>query len=181
MEEHRKNKARSANSSNVENANSTPATFSNNLVKAPTNNESNWSLNQQNDMNDMQSGQVISDMLTNNQPSRQQQANVTYRVNKFANYHDDLSLIDCGCNGGLAGNDMKQIAVSDFQKVYVTGIQDNKCSDLLVGTGAGKIMSTDGPLIGIVHQYAFYDSGKSIHAPVQLAAFGQTVDDTPKS
>ena len=42
-------------------------------------------------------------------------------------------------------------------------------------------MTTNGPIIGIFNQYAFYEGGKSIHAPIQLTAFGQTVDDTPKS
>ena len=103
MEEHRKNKARSANSSNVDHTSSAPATSSDNFIETQTNNASNGNVNQQNDMNDMQSRALISDMLTNNQPRRLQQANLTYRVNKNANYHDDLSSIDHGCNGDLAG------------------------------------------------------------------------------
>lgn len=72
---------------------------------------------------------------------------------------------------------MLQISVSDTQKVDVHGINDTKCSDLPVGTGAGKIMTTNGPIIGYFHQYAWHGKGKSIHAPLQMEVFGQQVCD----
>ena len=58
------------------------------------------------------------------------------------------------------------MGVSDFQKVDVYGIKDTKYSALPVGTGAAKVMTTSGPIIGLFHQYAWYGKGNSIHSPV---------------
>ena len=93
-------------------------------------------------------------MFANDSSKRSQQANVTYRVNNTARKYENFTLIDCEYNGSLDGDDILPLAVSDYQKVDVNGIQNNKFTDLPVETGAGKIMTTDEPVIGIFHQYA---------------------------
>ena len=83
------------------------------------------------------------------------QQNLTYHVQKNGSQSaTQKALIDHGANGGFAGNDMLQLLVPDTQKVYVVRIRQLKCTDLPVYTCVGKIMTTNSPIIGILHQYA---------------------------
>ena len=108
-------------------------------------------------------------------------ASLTYRVTQGATSARNFALVDRGANGGFAGANMLQMAVSDSQKVDVHGIKDTKCTALPVGTGAAKITTTSGPIIGLFHQYAWYGKGATIHSPVQMEAFGQEVCEKARS
>ena len=44
-------------------------------------------------------------------------------------------------------------------------------------TVAGVLQTTTGPIIGIFHNYAHHGKGHTIHSPLQMEAFGVTVDD----
>ncbi|MEL6661061.1 MAG: hypothetical protein AAFR36_31715, partial [Bacteroidota bacterium] len=90
------------------------------------------------------------------------------------------SLIDGGCNGGLMGSDMLVIAQTS-QTVDVVGLTNTSIGPIPVGTAAGLIQTTDGPIIGYFHQYALVNDGPSIHSPNQLRSFGNVVDDCPQS
>lgn len=105
----------------------------------------------------------------------------TYQVSQHSqSRHPHGSLIDGGCNGGLAGEDVLVMEES-LQRVDVTGIADSKIESVPIGTVAGLIQATDGPIIGIFHQYATYGKGKTIHSVNQLRSFGLEVNDIPKS
>ena len=105
----------------------------------------------------------------------------TYQVSQHSQaFHPNGSLIDGGCNGGLAGDDVMVIEES-LQRVDVTGIADSKIEAVPIGTVAGLVQATDGPLIAIFHQYATYGKGKTIHSVNQLRSFGLEVNDIPKS
>ena len=66
------------------------------------------------------------------------------------------------------------------QLVNVHGIGDSSIPSVPLGTAAGLITSTQGPVIGFFHQYALHGKGKTIHSANQLRAFGNLVDDIPK-
>lgn len=105
----------------------------------------------------------------------------TYKVSQHEQSpHPTGSLIDGGCNGGLAGEDVLVIEES-LHRVDVTGIADSKIESVPICTVAGLIQATTGPLIAIFHQYAHYGKGKTIHSVNQLRAFGLDVNDIPKS
>ena len=49
-----------------------------------------------------------------------------------------------------------------------------------IGTGALKIITTNGPIIGIFHQYATGGKGHTIHSALQMEAYGLKVEDRSK-
>ena len=61
--------------------------------------------------------------------------------------------MDNRANGGMAGDDILITAYHDHDHAQVTGIAGNSLDDLRIVTAAGFIESTDGPPIGIFHQY----------------------------
>ena len=63
------------------------------------------------------------------------------------------SLMDSGANGGMAGDD---VLITAYDRAQVTGIAGNRLDDLRIVTAAGFIESTEGPVIGIFHQYAHH-------------------------
>jgi hypothetical protein len=86
------------------------------------------------------------------------------------------SLIDSGANGGFGGDDVLVIEWTD-RFADVTGIDSHELSDLPIVTCLGKIYTTRGPAIAVMHQYANFGKGKTIHSPAQLGAFGHDVND----
>ena len=90
------------------------------------------------------------------------------------------ALVDGGCNGGLGGDDVR-ILDTTSQQVDVHGIADSTICSVPIGTAAAFIGTSEGPIIGIFHQYALYGKGKTIHSANQLRAFGNLVDDVPLS
>jgi hypothetical protein len=91
------------------------------------------------------------------------------------------SLVDGGCNGGLAGADVLIMDEHSFGKVDIVGVADNLIKNIPLCTAAGLIQTNDGPIIGIMHNYAALKTGGSIHSPLQFKDHGILVDDTPKS
>ena len=62
--------------------------------------------------------------------------------------------------------------------MIVMGIAGNSLDDLRIVNAAGLIESTEGPVIGIFHQYAHHGKGKSIHSVPQMQDFDVHVDCT---
>jgi hypothetical protein len=105
--------------------------------------------------------------------------NILYHVQSYAIAQDNPgSLIDGGANGGFAGSDVRLIELTN-DKADVSGIGSTVIKDLDIGTVAGLIETTSGPIIGIFHQYAYHGKGKTIHAPNQFRAFDIEVNETP--
>jgi hypothetical protein len=59
----------------------------------------------------------------------------------------------------------------------VTGIDDHTMQNLPIATCAGLTKSTTGPVIVILHQYAYTGKGATIHSSAQIECFGNIVDD----
>ena len=105
--------------------------------------------------------------------------NITYHVKNFAvSQSNPGSLVDGGANGGFAGADCRLLE-STNDRADVSGIGDTVIKDLVIGTVAGLIQTTSGPIIGIFHQYAYHGKGKTIHAPNQFRAFDLDVNEVP--
>ena len=86
------------------------------------------------------------------------------------------SLVDCGANGGFAGADVR-VLDHTLKRASVTGIEDHTVNDLPIGTVAGLVQTQQCPVILIMHQYAIYGKGKTIHSSPQLEFYGNEVCD----
>ena len=103
--------------------------------------------------------------------------NVSYHVSELKR-QKEASLVDRGANGGFAGEDVRVLEYCYPNRMAdVAGIEDHTIKDLRIGTVAGLIQTQRGPIIGIMHQYAIYGKGKSIHSSPQLEHYGIKVDD----
>jgi hypothetical protein len=88
-------------------------------------------------------------------------------------------LIDHGANGGVFRLDVKILEYSQ-QKITLTGLDNHQVKNLPICTGAAYAITHCGPVILIMHQYAFIGHGKTIHASGQLEIFGIIVDECSK-
>ena len=61
--------------------------------------------------------------------------------------------------------------------VDIGGIDDHHINDIKLATGGAVVQTQRGPIVLIVHQYAAYSKGRTVHAPVQWEAFKNQVDD----
>ena len=100
-----------------------------------------------------------------------------YTVSKSNTEHKG-SLVDRGANGGLAGKDVRIISKHNSPHyINVSGLDSHQIKDLEIVT-AGKVApSQRGPVILILHQYAYLGSGNTNHSCIQLESFKNVVDD----
>jgi hypothetical protein len=87
-------------------------------------------------------------------------------------FHDsltvkNLSLIDQGANGGVAGENVLVIFCTSCT-VDIKGIDNHHVNDIGIGTVGGVVYNQKDPVIAIIHQYALSGRGSSIHSPSQL-------------
>ena len=87
----------------------------------------------------------------------------------------ERTLVNGGTNAGFASSDCRLIEYTGWF-VDVTGINNAKVENLPIGTLAAKVITTKGPVIGIMHQYVHHGKGQTIHSPHQMAHFGLVVD-----
>ena len=88
----------------------------------------------------------------------------------------DLSLVDRGANGGLAGDDVRVIFKTN-RTVNIRGIDNHRLTNIDIGTVGGVVDTHKGPVIAIMHQYALLGKGHSIHSPCQIEHFKNQVND----
>jgi hypothetical protein len=92
---------------------------------------------------------------------------ILYRINANSiNISSGYSLVDRGANGGLLGNDVRILHKTN-QSVTITGIDNHQIGDLPIGTGAAYGMTHKGPVILIMHQYACFGHGTTVHSSGQ--------------
>ena len=85
--------------------------------------------------------------------------------------------MDRGANGGIAGSDVRVIWPCEGQHVDVSGIGSHKVTNLAIVTAGGVLNSQYGPVIAILHQYAYMGIGESIHSSGQLEWYKNDVND----
>ena len=107
---------------------------------------------------------------------------VQYKVNGAAQHIVDRgSLVDGGCNGGIAGADMRVMTISDAL-CNVVGLEDHTVTDLpLVSACAVAHTNLGVPVLLWFHQYAYLGTGSSIHSSGQLRHMNHVVDDVALS
>ena len=118
---------------------------------------------------------------------RRNKYNTYYRISKVIVVSEAAtrsakfrSLVDRGANGGLAGDDMRKIAMSD-RFIDVQGIDNHMVPHLRIGTFGAVVRTKSGSyIILIFNQYAYHGRGKSIHSCLQMMDAGVTVDDTSR-
>ena len=102
--------------------------------------------------------------------------NDTYRISAHHSKTSDGALIDRGANGGIAGNDVRVISTTGCT-VNITGIDNHQLTQIKIGTVGSYAESQRGPVILVMHQYAIFQSHRTIHSCVQLEHFKNQVDD----
>ena len=85
-------------------------------------------------------------------------------------------LIDRGANGGLAGSDVRMLERTG-RTVSVTGIDNHELLGLDIVTCAALLHTNHGKVVLIMHEYAYYGRGNTIHSPGQIEWFQNTCDD----
>jgi hypothetical protein len=109
-------------------------------------------------------------------------ASVDYKLSNHASAPVLSSLVDGGCtNGGMAGDDMRVLSESTFNKANATGIGESVIKNLPLASAAGLVSTRHGTAIVILNQYANYGKGPTIHSSGQLQSFGTLVHEAPYS
>jgi len=85
-------------------------------------------------------------------------------------------LVDRGSNGGIAGNDICIIEKSD-QMVDVCGINNHQITNIPIVTTRGVVTTQHGPIVTILHQYAYTGQGKMIHSLGQLEWYQNDINN----
>ena len=99
----------------------------------------------------------------------------TYHISK----HSDSSYgssVDRGSNGGLAGAGVCVLERTG-RKVSVTGIDDHDLPGLDIVTCVVLIQTNHGKVNMLMHEYAYYGRGNTIHSPCQIEWFNNTCED----
>jgi hypothetical protein len=86
------------------------------------------------------------------------------------------SLVDRGANGGIAGANVLMIELL-HRKCDVSGINNYTMKSLPSVTCTGLVQTQEGPVIVIMHQYAYTGNGTAIHSSAQIEYFGNIVNN----
>jgi len=101
---------------------------------------------------------------------------ITYNVTAHEHRREGSALIDRGANGGMAGADVKLIETTE-RKADVNGIDNHEVKNLPICTVAATVQSSKGPIIVIMHQFAYLGKGSTILSSGQIEAFKNHCDD----
>ena len=103
-------------------------------------------------------------------------ASITYAISLWHAAGNKSSLVDHGAIEGIAGDNIQVIAKTE-KTVDIQGIDNYRINEISIVMAGGVIITQKGPVIAIMHQYAYTGKGKSIHSCAQLEAHKQTVHD----
>ena len=177
--------------SNDQNQPSTDDTITTTDVEATTNTTNNETTSHENDQLLIQavkssgssnnhpkpnpSPSDIRSLLSKNNTRASNVHEVIYKVSAH-NSSSDVSLVDRGANGGIAGNDVRVIERL-HRHVDVQGIDNHIMDNIPIVTAGGVTKTQRGEVILILNQYAFFGKGTSIHSSPQIEAYNNKVDD----
>ena len=116
------------------------------------------------------------DMQINGQTYRSVNNHIIYNVSQHKSSARE-SLVDRGANGGIAGNDVRIIEKSPHHFVNIRGIDNHEITEVPIVTAGGVIHTQHGPVIAIMHQYAYHGKNKTIHSSMQLEHYKNDVND----
>ena len=106
----------------------------------------------------------------------------TYQISSTRHNNTTGALVDRGANGGIAGEDCRIIESNDQPQrfVNVEGIDGHIMSKKRLVTAGAVTQTNRGPVILIMHQYAYSGKGHSIHSSPQLEWNAVDVDEKSK-
>ena len=84
--------------------------------------------------------------------------------------------MDSGANRGVAGSDTRIISQTG-RTVVITGIDNHQLDNILVGTCGAVVPTNKGEVIAILHEYALFGKGQTIHSSGQINHFKNFVHD----
>jgi hypothetical protein len=99
-----------------------------------------------------------------------------YIINNKQQSRGGFALVDRGANGGVIGSDALVLDKTN-RTVNIVGIDNHEVTDVPICTGAAYTRTQHGPVIIIMHQYAYIGHGKSIHSSIQMEHFKLQVND----
>ena len=99
----------------------------------------------------------------------------TYHISKHS-ASSYGSLVDRGANSGFAGGDV-HVLERTGRKVSVTGIDDHELPGLDKVTCVALIQTNHGKVNMLMHEYAYFEKGNTIHSPCKIEWFNNTCDD----
>ena len=94
----------------------------------------------------------------------------TYSVSRHERLAVFLSLIDRGANGGICGDDLRKVSLTE-RSINVQGIDNHQLQGLAIGTFGATARTQRGYVI------LNHSRGKSIHSSLQLEDTGVSVND----
>ena len=92
--------------------------------------------------------------------------NIQYTVEQ-ANLRKDFALVDCGDNGGIAGEDVR-IITKTTRSVDVQGLDSHQVNNIPIVTCCAITETNRGPAILVLNQYAALGKGQSILSCAQM-------------
>ncbi len=104
--------------------------------------------------------------------------NPVYRMSQHARIKDPGALVDRGSNGGVGGSDVTVLSFYADKHVDIVGLNDHMMNDIRLATVAGVVNSNVGPIIIVMHHYAYTGKGATIHSSGQWEYYGAKVDDS---
>jgi hypothetical protein len=100
----------------------------------------------------------------------------TYQIFTAVHHSKHASLVDCGANVGVAGEDVRVI-FKTLCSVNIQGLDNHQVSNIPIITAGGVVKSQRGDVIAIMHQYAYIGRGCTIHSSAQLEWYQKDVND----
>jgi hypothetical protein len=92
----------------------------------------------------------------------------TYQISTAVHHSKHASLVDCGFNGDIAGEDIRVI-LKTLCSVDIQGLDNHhQVSNIPIVTVDGVVKSQCGDVIAIMHQYAYIGRGRPIYSSAQL-------------
>ena len=86
--------------------------------------------------------------------------------------------MDRGANGGIAGDDVRIIEPNSFPRfVSVQGIDNHTLENIPVVSVGGVANTQHGEFILVMHWYAHFVRGKTIHSSPQLESYGNGINE----
>ena len=101
---------------------------------------------------------------------------LSYVVSALNTTHSD-SLVDCGANSGIAGNDVCIIHKGAHPCVNACSIDNHEVTSIPLVNAGGVAHTQFGDVIIILNQYAHHPHHKTIHSSGQIEWFHNDVND----
>jgi hypothetical protein len=102
--------------------------------------------------------------------------NINYSIGQHAVGTMEYALVDRGANGGVCGDDILVLEVSE-RFVDVSGLAGHTVSQLQIVIAQALVTTHKGDAIATFHHMTMLGKGKSILSCLQMEAYGADIND----